>query len=211
MTIDLPEYLASVDYYEKESSLLDRTLYRLCEEHPCHTDIGAVNAKLWLIGRGFSTGVERQIKSSGVPGSSLEKMAVHLRKNGNAVDQIIQDLRQLKEPLDLEKLQSVVAEHGKFCRLASRIAYGNRVLVSFASKYLHFHAPIVPIYDQWADWQAWRMRRKDNLMSFKLPKGGNEAFYWYCLCFWQVYANLRTVSDRVNVRLTECYLMWLAS
>jgi hypothetical protein len=209
MTIDPADYLESVDSYKREGRLLDDTLYQLCYEHPGHTDPGVVNAKLWLIGRGFATGVERHIPSTGKQGSSLGKMTVHLLRNAYAVDQIVRRLRQLHEPLDTGKLQVVITQHGKFCRIASRIARSK--LVSFASKYLHFHAPIVPIFDRWAYGQVWRMRQRDNSVPFKLPTGGNNSFYWYCLAFWQVYESLRDLRQSPNVRLVESYLMWLAS
>src|ERR1700704_2595563 len=40
MTLDLADYLTCVDSHEREGILLDRTLYRLCDEHPLHSDIG---------------------------------------------------------------------------------------------------------------------------------------------------------------------------
>jgi len=49
-------------FSEQHGNLLDQTLYDLCKRHPNHTDIGEIAAKLWLIGRGFATGVERQIR-----------------------------------------------------------------------------------------------------------------------------------------------------
>jgi hypothetical protein len=46
-------------------AVLMGTLYRLCDEHPGHAHQAGSNAKLWLIGRGLATGVERQINSTG--------------------------------------------------------------------------------------------------------------------------------------------------
>ena len=34
-------------------------LYDLCSRHPDHTNIGAVSAKCWLIGRSYAASVER--------------------------------------------------------------------------------------------------------------------------------------------------------
>jgi hypothetical protein len=211
MTIDVGDYLASVESHEREWGLLDQTLYRLCDEFPHHTERGAVNAKLWLIGRSFASGVERHIKSSGTQGSSLGKMAEHLMAHHEQIDPLVQQLRKFVEPLDPDKLSEIVAIHGEFCKLASRIAHRGRVLASFASKYLHFHAAIVPMYDRFAYAQAWRMRRKDGLESFPFPKGGNVDYYWYSLCFWQLYSGLRDTASPVSVRLAESYLLWLAS
>jgi len=206
----LADYRKSVRSYECEWKLLGQTLYRLCQENPQHSNSGVVNAKLWLIGRTFQTGVERHVKSSGGMGSSLDKMAKHLLRNGRKVDRLIKDVSALGEPLDLEKLSAIVRVHGTFCELVSRIANGRKQLVSFASKYLHCHAPVVPIYDGWAFGQAWRMRRKQDVRCFQRPPGAKDNYYWYCLCFWQVYSNLQTATKDVNVRLVENFLTWLA-
>jgi hypothetical protein len=194
MDIDRAAYLDCVKYHEREGMLLDRTLYQLCAEHPRHDTIGAVNAKLWLIGRGFATGIERHVRSFGTQGSSLGRVAEHLLRHRVEVDEIVQQLRELAEPIDVETLSKVVALHGQFCKLVSRIANGKKVLVSFASKYLHFHAPLVPIFDTWVYGQAWRMRQKATLVSFSPPKGAASPFYWYCLCLVVSYQGCRSGS-----------------
>jgi hypothetical protein len=211
MSLDLLDYRRCVASHQREGVLLDRTLYALCDEHPQHTDPGAINAKLWLVGRGFATGVERQIKSSNSQGSSLGKLAAHLLANGREVDKTIKELRHLAEPLDANKLSTIVSAHGRYCDLVSRIARKKHKLVSFASKYLHFHAPVVPIYDSWVSWQAWRGRRKDALVCFDQPQDANSSYYWYCLCFWQLYSELLARTKPVSARLTECYLLWQAN
>ncbi len=183
----------------------------LRKRHPNHTHIGEITAKLWLIGRGFATGVERQIRSTRKQGGSLWKMVLHLKKHGKSIDEIVRRLKKIHEPLNVEKLRVVIAEHGRFCRIVSRIARRRHSLVSFASKYLHFHAPIVPMYDSWVGLQAWRMRGKENLDWFGCPKKANAAYYWYCVCFWQMYSELRRMTKPVNVRQAESYLMWLAN
>jgi hypothetical protein len=77
-------------------------------------------------------------------------MAEHLMAHHEQIDPLVQQLRKFVEPLDPDKLSEIVAIHGEFCKLASRIAHRGRVLASFASKYLHFHAAIVPMYDRFA-------------------------------------------------------------
>src|SRR5207247_2398832 len=143
---------------------------------------------------GFATGVERHILSAGTQGSSMGRLASHLFANRTTIAGIITRLSKLAEPLDLQKLVSVVIEHGRFCRMVSRIARGG-ALASFTSKYLHFHCPMVPIYDSWVSWQAWRMRQRDGLWAFNQPKGTHADFYSYCMCFWQLYKDLRSQTE----------------
>jgi hypothetical protein len=211
MKISLDKYREMCRYSKRWGNLLDQTLYALCKQHPNHTHIGEITAKLWLIGRGFATGVERQIPSTRKQGGSLWKMVLHLKKHGKSIDEIVRRLKNVHEPLNVEKLRVVLAEHGRFCRIVSRIAREKHSLVSFASKYLDFHAPIVPIYDSWVGLQAWRMRRKETLDWFKRPEGADANYYWYCVCFWQLYSDLRPHDRYVNVRRAEGYLMWLAN
>jgi len=55
------EYAASVKSYDKRVRLLDETLYRLCSEHPKHTSVSEVHAKLWIIARTLASGIERKV------------------------------------------------------------------------------------------------------------------------------------------------------
>jgi hypothetical protein len=110
-----------VDYYESSFRLFDQTLYDLCGNNPKHDKLDLINAKLWLIGRGLSSGVERHIKKK--PGeSALGKLAGHLLQHHKEVDLLICQLQGLKERLGLEALKTIVLAHGKFCSLVSRIA-----------------------------------------------------------------------------------------
>jgi hypothetical protein len=137
-------------------------------------------------------------------------LAVHLHRNSQRVDAIISRLREFKEPLDLQSLSAVASEHGKFCKLLVQISRNRNVPASFASKYLHFHCPVVPIYDWWACDQAWRRRRRAGLQAFKKPAHAHDAYYWYLLCFWQHYSDIRALVPTATVRMAEFYLLWLA-
>ena len=188
-------------------ALMDEMLYRLCAEHIGHGNAGAVNAKVLLIGRTFASGVERHVRSSGTQGSAIGIMCDHILAHHREIDGIVTALRKIKEPLDATKLKEVVNGHGRFCALVSKAA--RSVLVSFASKYLHFHCPVVPIYDTWASGQAWKMRDKETLYAFDCPPDGNEKYYWYCQCFFQLYK--KVLADGANVRSAEYHLMCLAT
>jgi hypothetical protein len=185
-------------------------LYELCRNHPGHDALSVVNAKSLLIGRAFATGIERHIKSSGSQGSSIGQLAAHLHRNSQVVDGIIKRLRKFKEPLNLHSLSVVVSEHGKFCKLLVKISRNGNVPASFASKYLHFHCPVVPIYDRWAYDQARRRRKPEGLRAFEKPADAHGHYYWYSLCFWQHYCHLRALVPTVTVRMAEFYLLWLA-
>jgi hypothetical protein len=208
--LDVDLFRAAVATHAKDWGVTDRVLYDLCRAQPGHAELSAVNAKALLIGRSFATGIERHIKSSGEQGSSIGQLAVHLHQNSASVDGMISRLSKLKEPLDLRALEVVVSEHGKFCGLLARISRNGNAPASFASKYLHFHCPIVPIYDRWACGEAWRMRNREGLAAFEIPKEAHDGYYWYCLCFWQVYSGIRALVPTASVRMAEYYLLWRA-
>jgi hypothetical protein len=211
MTPDPDDFLECIEAHRNGWDAVDEVLYALCEKHPTHSRLPGVQAKVLLIGRGFATGVERHIYSEKTQGSSISTLVRHLHSHHREADEIVSRLRKIREPLDIEKLEAIVVEHGKFCRLLSKISRKENSLASFASKYLHFHSPTVPIYDSWVCNQAWRMRDKNGLQAFNEPNAAHSGYYWYSLCFWQMYCKLRAVTPKANVRLAEIYLLWLAS
>lgn len=46
-------------------------LYRLCEEHPGHTNEDEIVAKIWLVGRSYSAAIERRRASRDVSGEAF--------------------------------------------------------------------------------------------------------------------------------------------
>jgi hypothetical protein len=208
--LDVVQFRSAVDGHAKDWGVTDDVLYELCRNHPGHTALSAVNAKTLLIGRSFASGIERHIKSTGSQGSSIGQLADHLQKNSPLVDGVINRLRVLREPLDPRTLSVVVSEHGRFCNLLVQISRDGNVPASFASKYLHFHCPIVPIYDSWVYKQAWRRRRAEGLEAYEKPVDAHHDYYWYSLCFWQHYTEVRALVPTATVRMVEFYLLWLA-
>ncbi len=59
------EYDKAIEEYQREWSTLDAALYRLCREHPGHASSAGVFAEVFIIGRTYQTGIERQVKSTG--------------------------------------------------------------------------------------------------------------------------------------------------
>ncbi|HUU42372.1 MAG TPA: hypothetical protein VMX57_01245, partial [Planctomycetota bacterium] len=99
MTFSPARYRLAVKEYEETWSATDETLYALCRRFPRHNDENGVNAKLWIIGRTYATGIERKIPTDGAQGGSMTKVAEHLVKHAREVDSLFARLRRLKEPL----------------------------------------------------------------------------------------------------------------
>jgi hypothetical protein len=101
-------------------------------------------------------------------------------------------------------------EHGKFVRLLAEILRDNQSARSFASKYMHFHCPAVPIYDRYANGELRRIcPREDSYEVFEIPEGADEEYYYFILRFWQLYEKFKESFGRTNVRFIDCYLLWM--
>jgi hypothetical protein len=209
MQIKKSIYIDGANNYRKQWQLLDKTLIDFCQIHPKHNHLDDVSAKVILVGRGFATGIERHVTSDGYQGSSINKLAKYLVKNSHIIDPIIDNLSNIAEPLTIDTLTEIVKYHGEFCKILTELTRDRHYATSFAAKYLHFHAPIVPIYDSISYKNAWHYRDKKNLYSFEKPKGSDENYFSYSLCFWQYYFALKKLFQSSNVRLTEVYLLWL--
>ncbi len=207
MNVSLKEYKEGCDYYRKQLSLIDDVLYRLCREYPEHSKKSSIHAKLWIIGRTYASGIERLGKSTNEQGGSLTSLAEHLYKNRKTVDAIFKRLATIKEPLNKDKLKVIVQEHGRFVKLLSLKLRKNRSARSFASKYMHFHCPSVPLYDSYAsNFLRSAYRWNDNLVEFKMPASADEDYYAYVCRFWQLYQYLKAKGKEVTVKLIDNYV-----
>jgi hypothetical protein len=190
-------------------AVLEGTLYRLCREYPGHADRAGANAKLWLIGRGLVTGIERQIAATGGQGSTMLALCGHVHANHEQVDEIIGRIREINEPLNPENLRTIVKAHGSFSRLLQPVLRERTSARSFAAKYLHCHCPAVPIFDSVARDKLHRICPwQSGLDVFSMPEEADESYYWFVLLFWQVYRAAKIIRPDVTVRLLDLYLLW---
>jgi hypothetical protein len=77
-------------------------------------------------------------------------IANHFEKKGADIDRILAALRPLSEPISLQDMVTIVALHARFTAVLAGVTTDGKTPRSFASKYLHFHNPVVPIYDSYA-------------------------------------------------------------
>ena len=89
----------------------------------------------------------------------MSQLAEHLLKHAREVDDIFGRLRRLAEPLNPDKLHTIVDLHGRFIAMIQPVVRRNQSPRSFASKYMHFHNPAVPIIDSYADAACRKMVR----------------------------------------------------
>ena len=116
-------------------------------------------------------------------------------------------MRQVTEPLTAAGALELVEQHGRFTQLLASMPECNRLPRSFASKYLHFHHPAVPIYDSYAAlaigaqvrWSRWKV-------PFALPPHGDEEYWTYCVRLFRLYDACRSHGLNVTVKGLDQYL-----
>lgn len=194
--------------YEDHSSAIDEALYRLCRQHPDHRSSNSVNAKLWIIGRTYATGIERMIPTKGTQGSSLSQLADHMLGHGHELDAIFGRLAEIVEPLTPDKLAVILAEHGSLVNLLKPVLRRKQSPRSFASKYMHFHCPAVPILDSVASvaiqpFVRWNRR----LAVFDPPPEADPEYTRFVMRFWRLYEQACRDRPSVGVKLLDHYLL----
>jgi len=199
--------------YNAEWKRFNDVLYGLALESPAHDDLATVVAKVGLISRSYSAGVARHAADGG--GDVV--VARHLHRNRRHIDALVGEVRSIAIAEDVPTIDSmvdVVWLHGEFCRLLRGSTRDGNSLPSFASKYLHFHAPGVPIYDSRA---AWRIRQGDmypfrgrRMRRFEPPVGGDYRYYKFCNQVLALAAEAVALDLPVTTRRLDQFLLYLA-
>lgn len=202
------EYSSAVSRYEAEWSLLDETLYRLCRENPDNSSRVSVFAKVFIIGRSYQTGIERQVTTRGTQGSSITQVAEGLLKHGGKLDEWI---GSLSGKLDSADLHAIVDVHGRILNLLKPITRKMKSPRSFVSKYLHFHVPAVPIYDSYADWSLRGLVPWDEALNvYNAPKAADHEYDRFVKRFLRLCSMLQEKELMVSVKHLDHYLLWMA-
>lgn len=117
-------------------------LYDLCKKYPYHKNIDEIIAKIWLIGRSYAAALERRKENKDSNDAFYVWAADKIRCFG--FDKKINSLPKA-EKLCNENISVICNAHLYITEKFYKITKLNKR--SLASKYLHFHRSIVPIYD----------------------------------------------------------------
>jgi hypothetical protein len=205
------EYESAIEEYEREWRLLDDALYRLCRQHPGHASSAEVFAKVFIIGRTYQTGIERQVETKGGQGSSISQVAERLLAHSQTVDKLFNTVSFVSEPIDSAKLRLIAEVHGEIVQLLLPITREARVPRAFVSKYLHFHFPVVPIYDSYAESSLTSLVRWEHTLKvFEKPTRADQEYVWYLMRFLSLYGEAASRKLRLKVKYLDHYLVWKA-
>lgn len=192
--------------FDEDWGRVDEVLYGICRQYPGHGVRREVTAKVALIDRAYSAGLERQV----VPDAgdqAITKIATFLVAQGGEVDEILANLAPLREPLDEETMTEIVAVHGRFTDLLRGIPTRGTAPRSFAAKYLHFHRAVVPIYDSYAATRLVTLVPwKEVERPFTEPPGADAEYWYFCVRFLELYQACRQAVPSVSVKSLDSYI-----
>jgi hypothetical protein len=160
-------------HYATTWQSVDTELYDLCRRRPSQRAFADVYTKTAVIGRVYQAGIERAFRGKGDAQSAVTQ---NLIKQADLIDKSLAQLNG--QSFDRSAAAPIIDLHGRITSGLASCTGGVR-LTSFVSKYLHFHCPIVPIYDSvaagaigsYVDWPDVDKVRGP-LMS--LPNGARE-------------------------------------
>ena len=208
--VSIEGYRRSREEYVEHWQTLDHCLYRLCVENPTHDSRLSVNAKAYIIGRTYQTGIERQVRSKGTQGSSMSQVAELLYNRHEQLDLLFARLAKTSEPLAASNVSEIIEIHGQFVNLMAEITRDGQSPRSFVAKYMHFHNPVVPIYDGNAAEVVWNMvpQRSIERDGVKVSDVADLYFPGYVRRLLSLYHLIAAQDIPVSVRSLDYYLIW---
>jgi len=190
----------------------DNILYDMCKRWPHHNDLPAVQAKVTIIGRTYAAGLERKGGEDYRKGI-LETVANTLNKNSTRIDRDVATLRNLKQ-LSMIVQDCILGTHGNMVSLLRKETKTKLNFRSFVSKYLHFHAPIVPLFDSRASSvirELYPWRRSRNRIRIFHKESYDEVYSKFFAQFMLYFNDLKELKLSPTVRRADYYLIWWAS
>lgn len=129
-------------------------LYDMCKKYPDHTDTDEIAAKAWIIGKSYSTQLERYLCVPKGQDFYYDGIAKAILSIGDELDENISKIK--KEKVSRENIDIMFSIHSELVSCLQGLSIEKKTKCknkdssarSFASKYLHFHCPeFFYIYD----------------------------------------------------------------
>lgn len=195
----------AVSDYKAGWQAVDAELYDLCRRAG-HRDFSDVYTKVAVIGRVYQAGVSRSFRASGDPEAAVARGLV---KQAGLIEDRLAALNGRE--FDRPACTAIVELHGRVTKGLVECT-GGIWLTSFVSKYLHFHCPIVPVYDAnavrsigaFTDWRA-AAGVRDSMADLQ---DWAKAYRNFAAAFTALYERARAETPmRPSVKEID-YLLW---
>lgn len=195
-------------------SKTDDILYNMCSEWSDHKNVGIVQAKVRIIGRVYATGLERKGKRDKTRGI-YETIAKILHENRVWIDSEIKGLNKFRS-LSPSSYEKILSFHGNMVKILRKGTRSKLNFRSFVSKYLHFHVPIVPLFDSVAsntinrsDWYPWK-DSDPHMAIIQKRKVFDPIYYRFFKQFLFYFSDLEKQKLYPTVRDADWFLIWSA-
>ncbi len=178
--------------------ILDEALFYVCNEYPKHKTTDEVFSKVALVNRAYRTNLHFAGKKN------IETRIAETLVNNN-LDAALAPLRTMRS-LVTENLSAVVEVHGQIVTIVKKVT--KKINNSFVSKYMHFHFPdIVPIFDQYAYDESWRLKPLQKSEWLKWDDLINCEYGYHCESVVNLLNELRANGvNSPNLKLIDILL-----
>jgi hypothetical protein len=189
MKQDVFEIEEALRNYNNE--ILNRVLYGMCENFPYHKSLEAVRAKYVIIGRTYASGAERHVIP--VNGDLAEPLVNILFNSRRWLDKEItrMNAKYADHVPTFTNIEEIALLHGRLLTEFKNSTRDEHGIRSFVSKYLHFHAPVFPIYDSITKKVITRRAKEDFegfypwkpswTHEFPCPAGADLEYWRFCV------------------------------
>lgn len=146
-------YEAALQHYESGWKSVDAVLREVVKSAGW-TDFGAVYTKVVFVNGVYAARLDRSLGSGAV-----RDCASKLLEAGERLSPILADLASQGGLLTSDAAQAAISAHGWILAALQPEGSTNTTVRSFASKFLHFHAEVAPIFDGTASGATASFRR----------------------------------------------------
>jgi len=192
---------------DKKWMLGNNILYKMCLDHPGHKDPEEIRAKIWLIGRAYAASIERRSKKEKINDDFYDHVVNEFIKF-NSKNKFDEKLNKIKnKEFNNETLKDILVLHYELTKFFKELTgKGKR---SLASKYLHFHVQVFPIYDS---------RANDSLSKIVKGKIGDATFecdrsyYKFCTKLLYLFDEIKNKTGKSpTLREIDTFLIKIAN
>lgn len=185
-----------------------KMLLDMCRQSD-HKDVRTTASKLWLVGRSHAAALERgKIEGEGGYIATYLAVARAIVKDFRLAELV----RSLRRPVPASRLydEEHLADIQEACaRLATIFErHTGQWKISLASKYLHFHAPVVPIYDAISVGALTRLVRKSELPKAALDCWGDAGYGRHLARFAAAHSILKSEGYTADAAAMDIFLLY---